>query len=99
MPAAGHMSERPCTQLLERLTAGEVFAVHDRRIQDPLFEGDSVPACFQDIMDADREKAEGEALDIREIYGAAVALQREPFESAFMPAARKILPSALSLQI
>ncbi len=58
-----------------------------------------MPACFQDIMDADREKAEGEALDIREIYGAAVALQREPFESAFMPAARKILPSALSLQI
>ncbi len=54
--AAGYMSERSCTQLLERLTVGEVFAVHDRRIQDPLFEGDSVPACFQDIMDEDLQR-------------------------------------------
>ena len=52
-----YMADRSCTQLLERLTVGELFALHDRGIDDRLVKGSFIPKCFDDVMD---EKLQGE---------------------------------------
>ena len=52
-----YMADRSCTQLLERLTVGEVFALHDTGIDDRLVKGSFIPKCFDDVMD---EKLQGE---------------------------------------
>lgn len=48
-----YMSERSCGQLLERLSLDEVLAIHDKGIEDELFAGDTVPECFDEVMDED----------------------------------------------
>ena len=52
-----YMADRSCTQLLERLTVGELFVLHDRGIDDRLVKGSFIPKCFDDVMD---EKLQGE---------------------------------------
>ena len=48
---ARYMWDRPCTQLLERLTVGEILVLHSRGIDDELVEGSFLPTCFKDVMD------------------------------------------------
>lgn len=47
------ISERPLNRLLERLSVEEVLALHDKGIEDVIFEGDIVPGSFEEFMDED----------------------------------------------
>lgn len=53
MDAMKWLSERPLNRLLERLSVKEVLALHDRGIDDVLFEGNKVPENFEEFMDED----------------------------------------------
>lgn len=53
MDAMKWISERPLNRLLERLSVEEVFALHDRGINDVMFKGDKVPESFEEFMDED----------------------------------------------
>ena len=53
MDAMKWISERPLNRILERLSVEEVLALHDRGIDDVIFEGDKVPENFEEFMDED----------------------------------------------
>lgn len=45
------LSERPLNRLLERLSVEEVLALHDKGIDDVIFEGNKIPESFEEFMD------------------------------------------------
>lgn len=45
------LPERSCVSLLERLTVGEILALHGQRIRDELAQDVRIPCCFEDVMD------------------------------------------------
>lgn len=53
MDVMKHLSERPLNRLLERLSVEEVLALHEKGIDDVIFEGDIVPESFEEFMDED----------------------------------------------
>ena len=60
--AAWYISEGTCTQLLERLTVGEIFALHDRGIDDKLVASSFIPQCFEDVMNEELQREIEECL-------------------------------------
>ncbi len=60
--AAWYISEGSCTQLLERLTVGEIFALHDRGIDDKLVASSFIPQCFEDVMNEELQREIEECL-------------------------------------
>ncbi len=51
MEAFLYLPERSCVSLLERLTVGEILALHGQRIRDELAQDVRIPCCFEDVMD------------------------------------------------
>ena len=60
--AAWYISEGSCTQLLERLTVGGIFALHDRGIDDKLVASSFIPQCFEDVMNEELQREIEECL-------------------------------------
>lgn len=51
LEAMKRLSQRPLNQLLERLSVEEVLALHDKGLEDEIFEGDIVPESFEEFME------------------------------------------------
>lgn len=51
MEAFLNLPECSCISLLERLTVGEIVALHGQRIQDEFAQDIRIPCCFEDVMD------------------------------------------------